>query len=217
MLNLLEVIGASLVQAIPWTIGLTALSFTLGAALAIPLCAMRVARGTVLSSVAVALILVMRSIPPIVWLFIIFFGIGSGVLHLNPFTSGVIGLALITSANVAEIYRGALKAVPSGQFEAAKVLGLSRLRQYTDVLGPQIFRTALPSCASYAIGLLKDSAVASTIGVPELASAAYRASQATYKGIEVYATAGLLYFLISVLMAWGSRALDTKLRLRIAR
>jgi len=217
MFDLIKSIAEALVQAIPWTIALTVSSFVVGAIVAIPLCAMRVAHSAVVSRVALAVILILRSIPPIVWLFIIFFGIGTGAIHLNPFMSAVIGLALITASNLAEIYRGSLKAVPAGQFEAARVLGLNRWRQYVDVLGPQIFRVALPSSASFAIGLLKDTAVASTIGVPELASAAYHVSQSTYKGIEVYATAGVMYFVISVLMAWGTRALDTHLRVRIAR
>ncbi|REE18144.1 amino acid ABC transporter membrane protein 1 (PAAT family) [Paraburkholderia sp. BL27I4N3] len=217
MFDLLQLIARALVGAIPWTIALTVLSFFGGAILAIPLCAMRVSHVRLLNTVALSIILTLRSIPPIVWLFFMFFGIGSGLLHLSPFVSAVLGLALITAGNVAEIYRGALKAVPAGQFEAAKVLGLSSLRQYSDVLGPQIFRVALPSSATYAIGLLKDTAVASTIGVPELASAAYHVSMDTFKGIEVYATAGVMYFFISIFMAWSTRALDKRLRLRIAR
>jgi polar amino acid transport system permease protein len=217
MLDLLQQISNALVQAIPWTIALTVLSFLAGAIIAIPLCGLRVSRFSLTRNVGLAIILTLRSIPPIVWLFFIFFGIGSGLLTLSPFVSAVLGLALITAGNVAEIYRGALKAVPAGQFEAAKVLGLSPLRQYIDVLGPQIFRVALPSSATYAIGLLKDTAVASTIGVPELASAAYHVSMNTFKGIEVYATAGFMYFCISVVMALGTRSLDKRLRVRIAR
>jgi polar amino acid transport system permease protein len=217
MIELVRTIAIALVDAIPWTITLTVFSFLVGAVIAIPLCALRVSRFGIVRTVGLSIILILRSIPPIVWLFFIFFGIGSGLLHLSPFVSGVVGLALITAGNVAEIYRGALKSVPAGQYEAAKVLGLSPIRQYIDVLGPQIFRVALPSSATYAIGLLKDTAVASTIGVPELASAAYHVSMDTFKGIEVYATAGAMYFCISVVMAWGTRSLDKRLRVRVAR
>jgi polar amino acid transport system permease protein len=217
MLDLIRTIAGALVQAIPWTIALTVLSFVVGAVLAIPLCALRVSRHRFLNIVGLATILTLRSIPPIVWLFFIFFGIGSGLLHLSPFVSGVLGLGLICAGNLAEIYRGSLKAVSSGQYEAAKVLGLSPLRQYIDVLGPQVFRVALPSAATYALGLLKDTAVASTIGVPELASASYHVSMDTFKGIEVYAIAGFLYFCISIAMAAGTRNLDRRLRVRIAR
>jgi polar amino acid transport system permease protein len=217
MEDLLSIIAIALVRALPWTLMLTASSFVIGAALAIPVCALASSRNPFVRTVSHSIILVIRSVPPIVWLFIIFFGIGNGLIPLSPVTSAVTGLGLITAANLGEIYRGAMKAVPAGQFEAAKVLGLSGIRQYTDVLAPQIFRVALPSAATYAIGLLKDTAIASTIGVPEMAQAAYRVSQQTFRGLEVYIISGLLYFAISLVMAYASRSLDKRLRLRIAR
>lgn len=217
MADLMLKIVEEIVMALPWTLALTATSFAIGSLLAIPLCRLRIARHPVARHAAGALILSLRSIPPIVWLFIIFFGLGSELISLSPFTSAVIGLGLITAANVAEIYRGALKAVPAGQFEAARALGLPALWQYSDVLIPQLFRLVVPTLATYAIGLLKDTAVASTIGVHDLAFSAYRVSQETFRGIEVYAAFGLMYFLISVAIAYLTRGLDKQLRARISR
>lgn len=213
MLKILD----EIVTALPWTVALTITSFLIGALLAIPLCKLRIASNPVIRHSAVAVILTFRSIPPIVWLFIIFFGLGSDLTFLSPFTSAAIGLGLITAANVAEIYRGAIKAVPVGQFEAARALGLRARWQYRDVLIPQIFRLVLPTLATYAIGLLKDTAVASTIGVHDLAFSAYRVSQETFRGIEVYAAFGLVYFLISLAIAYFTRGLERRLRERISR
>jgi polar amino acid transport system permease protein len=217
MPDLFSIISEALLRALPWTLTLTALSFTVGAICAVPVCALASSNNILVRTVTHAVILIVRSIPPIVWLFIIFFGIGTSILPLSPMTSAVTGLGLITAMNLAEIYRGSMKAVPAGQFEAAKVIGLSRIRQYTDVLAPQIFRVALPSSAGYAIGLLKDTAVASTIGVPEMAHAAYSVSQQTFKGLEIYLVSGFLYFVISIAVAYTSRTLDRRLRERIAR
>ena len=213
MLKILD----EIVTALPWTVALTVTSFLIGALLAIPLCKLRIASNPVIRHSAVAVILTFRSIPPIVWLFIIFFGLGSDLTFLSPFTSAAIGLGLITAANVAEIYRGAIKAVPVGQFEAARALGLRARWQYRDVLIPQIFRLVLPTLATYAIGLLKDTAVASTIGVHDLAFSAYRVSQETFRGIEVYAAFGLVYFLFSLAIAYFTRGLERRLRERISR
>ena len=213
MLKILD----EIVTALPWTVALTVTSFLIGALLAIPLCKLRIASNPMLRHSAVAVILTFRSIPPIVWLFIIFFGLGSDLTFLSPFTSAAIGLGLITAANVAEIYRGAIKAVPVGQFEAARALGLRARWQYRDVLIPQIFRLVLPTLATYAIGLLKDTAVASTIGVHDLAFSAYRVSQETFRGIEVYAAFGLVYFLFSLAIAYFTRGLERRLRERISR
>lgn len=207
----------AMAHALPWTLLMTVASFVSGAVLAIPLCACRVSRIAWVRGVSLGLVLVVRSIPPIVWLFFIFFGIGGELLPLSPLVASILGLALIGAANLAEVYRGALTAVPYGQFEAARVLGLSRFHQYVDVLGPQVLRVALPSATTFAIVLLKDSAIASTIGVGEIASAAYHISQQTFRGIEVYMVAGAIYLAISVAIAWLSRSMDQRLRLRVAR
>ncbi|EEF22538.1 Nopaline transport system permease protein nocM, putative [Ricinus communis] len=217
MSDLLAKMLGEVAAALPWTIALTVVSFILGAILAVPLCCARTSTNAILRNGALSLILVCRSIPPILWLFLIFFGVGSELGSLSPFTSAVVGLGIITAANLCEIYRGAMKAVPVGQYEAAHALGLPTVRRYLDVLVPQIFRVSLPALATYAIGLLKDTAVASTIGVPDLALSANRVAQETFKGIEVYAVFGLVYFLISIAIAFATRGLDRRLRVRIAR
>jgi polar amino acid transport system permease protein len=202
---------------IPWTLAVTAAAFILGATLGLPLCGMRFSRLGVVRSFGAAITLTLRAIPPIVWLFFIFFGVGSGYMRINPFEAATIGLGLITAANMAEIYRGAVAAIHHGQWEAALALNLSSRHRFLDVIGPQLLRVALPSAATYAIGLLKDSAISSTIGVNEIAFQAYHTSQRTFHSLDVYAIAGLLYILISLPMAWATRRVDVRLRARVAR
>ena len=202
---------------LPFTIVLTLLAFAIGATLGLPLCAARVSKNGVVRFVATAAILTFRAIPPIVWLFIIFFGIGGGYLRLDPFSSAAIGLGLITAANMAEIYRGSLAAIHPGQWEASTVLNLSTAQKFVDVIGPQLMRVALPSASTYMIGLMKDTAVASAIGVHEVAYEAYHLSQETFRGLDVYASAGLLYIVLSLPVAWMARRADFRLRARVAR
>lgn len=206
-----------LCAGLPWTIALTLVSFIAGAIFAIPLCALRSARNAQLSYLGATVILIVRSIPPIVWLFAVFFAIGQHVIRLSPFTAAVIGLSIITAANLAEIYRGALKAVPKGQSEASHVIGLSAWQRYRYVLAPQVLRISLPSASSYAIGLLKDTAIASAIGVADVALIANQLTQQTYQGLQIYAWAAVAYFSLSFLMAYVSRAVDSRLRMRIER
>ncbi|HEK0905513.1 MULTISPECIES: amino acid ABC transporter permease [Pseudomonas] len=208
---------AAMLAALPWTIALTFGSFIGGAIIGIPICAMRISKHKILRNIAIALILTLRSIPPIVWLFFIFFAFSQYVIQLSPFVAAIIGLALITSANMAEIYRGALSAVPKGQYEATKVLGLSTWQKYVHVIVPQVVRISVPAASTYCIGLLKDTAIASTIGVSELAQVANHISQETFRGLSVYAIAGLLYFAVSVVMALLSRQLDIHLRAKVER
>lgn len=212
---MLENLSAVLV-GIPFTIALTLASFLIGGVLGLPLCALRLSRSPFLRFLAMALILTCRSIPPIVWLFLIFFGIGLGYIQLSPFTSAAIGLGLITAANMAEIYRGSLAAIHPGQWEAATVLNLSTMHKFVDVIGPQLMRVALPSATTYVIGLMKDTAVASAVGVQEIAYQAFHLSQQTFRGLDIYAAAGLLYILLSVPVAWFARWTDSRLRARVA-
>jgi polar amino acid transport system permease protein len=206
----------AILVGVPASIALTLVAFTIGALLGMPLCALRLSQSEVVRFFASSLILTCRAIPPIVWLFFIFFGLAFGYVQLDPFTAASIGLGLITAANMAEIYRGALSAVHVGQWEAATVLNLSLRHRFADVIGPQMLRIALPSGATYAIGLLKDSAVASAIGVHEIAFQAYHVSQETFRGLDVYVSAGLLYIVLSLPMAGVARWADSRLRASVA-
>lgn len=208
---------SAILKGVPWTIALTLVTFALGSILGLPLCAMRLSRNVILRGVATAIVVVCRSIPPIVWLFFVFFGIGNDLLAMSPFVAAAVGLGVVTAANMSEIYRGALTAIHPGQYEAAKVLNLTRVQQFRDVVFPQLIRIALPTAATYLIGLLKDSAVASTIGVTELAFQAYHISQATFRGLSVYGSAAVLYIALSIPVAWASRWADVHLRSRVSR
>lgn len=206
----------NLVDGIPTTIGLTLGSLLIGALLAVPLMLARLSSSHLLRILAICLITGVRSIPPIVWLFIIFFGVGTDYIRMTPFSAALVGLGLISAAYLAEIYRGAFLSIHKGQLEAAAALNLGGFRTWIDVIGPQLFRVAIPAIATYAIGLLKDTAIASTIGVTELAFRGNQLSMATYRGFEVFSVVALLYIAISLPVAWFSRALDTRLRAKVS-
>jgi len=206
-----------LLRGLTWTIALTAGAFVIGAVLGVPLLAARQSRILPMRFLAMVAIQIIRAIPPILWLFIIFFGLGMGFLPIKPFNAALIGLGLIAAANMAEIYRGALASIHFGQWEASAALDLGRWSTLRDVVAPQAFRVALPSAASYLIGLMKETAVASTIGVTELAFQGNQLSQLTYRGLEVFAMVGLFYVLMSLPIAWLSRVADGYLQAQVAR
>ncbi|WP_348651600.1 amino acid ABC transporter permease [Rhizobium sp. NZLR1] len=188
-----------------------------GALLGLPLCAMKVSRSWLLRALATALILTFRSIPPIVCLFFLYFGIGSGYLQVGPVESAIVALGVITGANMAEIYRGALKSIHVGQWEASRALNMPGWSVFFDIMAPQLIRVILPSATSYIIGLLKDSAIASTVGVTEVAFQASFVSRRNFEGLEVFAVAGLLYILISLPVAALARYSDGVMRAKVAR
>ncbi|MET3646009.1 amino acid ABC transporter permease [Phyllobacterium ifriqiyense] len=206
-----------LLRGLTWTVALTAGAFLIGAVLGIPLLAARKSRLLPLRFLAMVVIQIVRAIPPILWLFIIFFGLGMGLMPISPFNAALTGLGLIAAANMAEIYRGAVASIHHGQFEASAALDLGRWSTLRDIVAPQAFRVALPSAASYLIGLMKETAVASTIGVAELAYQGNQLSQLTYRGLEIFALVGLFYVLLSLPIAWLSRVADSYLQMKVAR
>lgn len=207
----------AILRGLPWTVALTLGAFLAGAILGVPLVAARQSRVLPLRFLAMIFIQIVRGIPPILWLFIIFFGLGMSVFPISPFNAALTGLGLIAAANMAEIYRGALASIHFGQWEASTALNLGRWSTLRDVVAPQAFRVALPSAASYLIGLMKETAVASTIGVSELAFQGNQLSQLTFRGLEVFALVGMFYILLSLPVAWLSRVADGYLQAKVAR
>ncbi|WP_372803728.1 amino acid ABC transporter permease [Paracoccus seriniphilus] len=211
-----EILG-KILSGLPWTIALTLLSLLAGMLLGVPMMMARVSRMVWLRFLSASVITFIRSIPPIVWLFVIFFGVGSGYLRIDPFPAAVIGMGLISSAYMAEIYRGALLSIHAGQWEGAAALGVSRTRIWTQIILPQLFRVALPAIATFAIGLLKDSAIASTIGVKEMTFVANQQAMATYRGLEVFSMVALAYIVISLPVAWATRELSSRMQKKVSR
>ncbi|KIA71487.1 hypothetical protein ANMWB30_39900 [Arthrobacter sp. MWB30] len=204
-------------QGVTMTLLLTLSSFLLGAIGGIPLALARRSRIPAVRFISRAVIELLRGIPPLAWLFIIYFGIGTGVIELSSFAAAVIGFGLVASAYMAEIYRGGLTAIHEGQWEASDALGLSRGATLATVIGPQVLRVSIPAAATFAIGLLKDSSVASVIGVQDTIYWASHESTVSGDAIVPFLYAAGLYVAMTIPCAWATRLLDSRLRKRVAR
>ena len=207
----------TILGGVPMTLLLTVSALIIGAIGGIPLALARRSRFIVVRGLARIVIEFLRGLPPIVWLFIIFFGFGTLVPQLDPVTAAIIGLGAISCAYMAEIYRGGLSAIRIGQWEAADALGMSSGTTLSRIIGPQVFRVSIPAAATYGIGLLKDSSVAYTIGAAEVVFYANQESRATADAIVPFLLAALVYVIMTIPCAWGARTLDASLRKRVAR
>lgn len=206
-----------IIAGLPMTIALTGLALLFGAILGFPLMLASQSKFFLLRHMSVAIVSLVRSVPPILWLFLIFFGLGTGVLTLTPFAAAVAAFSLIAAVNMAEIYRGGIVAIHHGQYEAAIALNLNKFQLYKDIIIPQMVRVSIPSAATYAIGLMKDSAIVSTIGVADLAFRGNQISLQTYRGLLVFAFVGLLYIVLSLPVAALSRETERRLRAKVSR
>ena len=197
--------GASLV-----TLGLSLAAFALAVPLGLLLAIARVYGGRWLGAVARVYIELWRGTPVLLQLYVIYFGLGP-YYAIGPVTAAVLTLGLNYGAYEAEVYRGAILAIPRGQAEAAKALGLSPVQSLRHVIVPQALRLALPPMTNDFVSLLKDSSLVSVITVIELTKQ-MTISAAELQGwlIPGLACAGM-YLLLSVPLSELARRLERRL------
>ena len=182
----------------------TTIALALGAALGILVAVCRVYGTRPLSALAAAYSLVVRAVPVVVIIFILFFVIAEFV-DLSPFVSGALALGLASGAYQSEIFRGAILSVPPGQMTAARAIGMSRLKAIRCIVLPQALRAAIPAWSNEVTLVLKDSTLIFVIGVPELLRRAQYVSSRTLEPLAVFSATALLYLLLTLL---ATRALD---------
>ena len=157
----------SLLSASVMTIVLSCLSMGLAVALGVLIASGRVYGNRVVRVLLTGYVELMRGTPILLQLFVLYYGIAAAV-KLPAFAAALLGLALNYAAYESEIYRSALEAVPAGQLEAARTLGLSERQVLTLIRGPQAFRLALAPMTNDFVALLKDSSLVSVLTVMEL-------------------------------------------------
>jgi His/Glu/Gln/Arg/opine family amino acid ABC transporter permease subunit len=197
------------------TVLITFGSFTMGVILGVPVAFAGLSKNLLLRWVATAYIEILRGVPPIAWMLTLYFGLSS-IVRLPPTLAAVIALGAVSTAYLAENYKAGIRSVANGQNEAADALGLNSRDTFWRVVAPQGIGIALPPSAGYAVGLLKDSAVASVIGAADVAFQALTLNQQGNPGLPIFLAAGLLYFAISIPMAVLARRADTYVRGRSA-
>jgi polar amino acid transport system permease protein len=193
-----------IIQGTAITVGVTLVALPFGMALGLLMALVHMYGGKFLNRGAAAYSLLMRGVPPIVLLFILYFVL-SGTVNLSPFWAGSLSLGIVSSAYQMEILRGALLAVGGGQMIAARAIGMSRLQSIRYIVLPQALRLAIPPWSNEASIVLKDSSLVYALGVPEILRRAQQLSATTQQPFLAYGIAALIYF---VLVFATNRALD---------
>ncbi|WP_022867634.1 amino acid ABC transporter permease [Schaalia vaccimaxillae] len=195
----------AIAQGIPLTILVTVSAFALGVLCAAPLILAQRTPSKILTWLARGVIDILRGVPVLVWLFLLYFGITIGDFVFDPLPAAIIALGLTSGAHLAETGRTALEAVPRHQWESARALGLSRSATFWLVLVPQAVKIALPSATSFALVLLKDSSIPSVIGVTEISFQTTRVARETGVPLNAYVAAVVCYLALSLPLAFLSR------------
>ncbi len=157
------------------TVGLGVAAIALGAAGGLLLALLRLYAPGPLRWIVIGYINVFRAIPLLVLLIVIYYALPFVGLRLTSFTSATVALSLVSAAYSAEILRAGIEGLPRGQSEAARALGLSPLRQMTDVILPQAVKLVIPPLTSNAINVMKDTSLASVVAMPDLLKQATQA------------------------------------------
>ena len=195
-----------IVQGTAITIAVTLVALPFGLFLGLLMALVHTYGGKILNRIAAAYSLLLRGVPPIVLLFILYFILSGRLVNLSPFWAGSLSLGIVSSAYQMEILRGALLAVGSGQMTAARAIGMSRLQSIRYIVLPQALRLAIPPWSNEVSIVLKDSSLVYALGVPEILRRAQQLSATTQQPFLAYGTAALIYF---VLVFATNRALDT--------
>ena len=155
---------------------------------------------------------IFRSIPLLVLLIVVYYALPFVGLRFSPFFSAVLALSLVSSAYTAEIFRAGIEAIPHGQFEASQALGLSSRHMMVDVILPQAIKIVIPPLTNNCINVLKDTALASVVAMPDLLKQATQAQALSANPTPLIGAA-----LIYVALLWPLVIIVARLEKRFGR
>lgn len=202
-----------LIMGIGQTLMVTGISLSIAIALGLAIGLMRISKQTVLNKFAGAYVEVFRNTPALVQLIWVYYCLPvlTGI-NLSPTTSCIVALGVNGAAYVAEIFRAGIQAVPSGQAEAARSVGMSYAMSMRKIILPQAFRHMIPPFVNEAVSLLKYSSLVSVLGVADLTYQAQTLSTTTFRPIEIFTFIGLVYFVLCWLISYAAQVLERRLR-----
>lgn len=207
-----------LLEGLKLTVITSLVSILIGMVIGLLVCLMKMSKNVVLRAIAGVYIWIIRGTPMLVQAFIVFFGVPQVVrmfvsdFKFTALTAGIITLSLNAGAYLAEIYRGGIMAVPKGQTEAARSLGLSQGQAMRKVVLPQAIKFSIPSLVNQFIITIKDTSILSTIGMAELFNKAKTYVGSTYTFFETYLVVAAMYLVIISILMIISNYIEKKLK-----
>lgn len=210
---LIDSIPNIIIPGIKVTIPLTALSFTFALIIATVMAMVQYANVRGIKQFARLYIWIFRGTPLLVQLFVIFYGLPSLGIMIDPFPAAVLVFSLNEGAYASETMRAALESVPRGQIEAGYCTGLSYLQIMRRIVLPQALKTAFPPLSNSLISMVKDTSLAANITVVEMFMATQRIVARTYEPLALYIELGLIYLIICTVLtkvqAWGEKRIGS--------
>lgn len=212
--------GDELAVGAGMTLLIAAASLVFGLLLGLLGAGAKLARSRWLNALGEAYTTLIRGVPELLVIFLVFFGGGfllqaaaaalgyEGYVEVNAFVAGVFALSLVFGAFATEVFRGAFLAVPAGQVEAARALGMPAFLTFRRILLPQVWRYALPGLGNLWLVLVKDTSLVSVIALDELARKTQIAVGVEKEPFTLYMAAALIYCAITLVSSLGQGRLE---------
>lgn len=171
----------------------------------------RMSKNRLVSGIVNIYIMVMRGTPLILQLIFVYFApYYIFRASFDRFTAVIVAYVINYAAYFAEIYRGGIQSIPKGQYEASQVLGFTKFHTFTHIVCPQVVKRIIPAMGNEVITLVKDTALAQTIGVAELFRVAQNASAREFSTMPIF-VAGLFYFIMNMIVSKTFDKIELKL------
>jgi arginine/ornithine transport system permease protein len=208
------------------TLAVAATSLAIACVFGIVGAAAKLSASSAARNIALVYTTLIRGVPELVLMLLIFYGgqiainaaadrLGAGYIDINPFIAGTMTLGFIFGAFLTETFRGAILAIPRGQFEAAQAYGLTRGQVLRRITLPQMVRHAIPGFTNSWLVMLKASALVSIIGLDDMVHRANLAAAATRKPFSFYATIALIYLALTTISILAFGAIERRYSLGV--
>lgn len=202
----------SLLDGLKTTLIMAGASLFFAFILGIILAMMALSKIKILKTIYIVYVYIVRGIPVMICGLFLFFGVGALLdIKFNPLIASIITLTINASAYLAEIFRGGIKAINIGQFEAARSLGLSYFRAMKLIIIPQAIKIMIPPIINQFITTLKDTSILSVISVRELTMNSQIIIAQNYRPFEVYSYTAIMYLFIIVLLSILAKYVERRL------
>lgn len=192
---------ALLEGALKFTVPLTLISFFFGIIIAIFTALARISTNKLLRIIARVYVSAIRGTPLLVQLFILFYGLPTAGIIIDPFPAAVLGFSINVGAYASEIIRAAILSIPKGQWEAAQTIGMGYAQTLKRIVLPQAARVSIPPLSNSFISLVKDTSLASLILVTEMFRRAQEIAASNYEFLLLYVEVGVIYWAICFVLS----------------
>jgi arginine/lysine/histidine transport system permease protein len=211
------------IDGIKWTLLISLISVFIGVVLGSIICFMKMSKFEIfkinpLKLLATIYVELIRGTPMILQIMIAFVAFDELLgVNVQPLTAGIIAVSLNSAAYVSEIIRGGIDAVDNGQLEAARSLGMNKAKAMRLIILPQAIRNILPAIGNEFVTVIKESSMASVIGVGELMYASKVVRGATFKGFEPLIVAAAFYFVITFALGRALNYVERRMKVSDSR